>query len=251
MAVSSAMSGLIPLLVRRRFSIRCSLPEKLEPIEPTVVQDGPCKQNILGGEDVHIESLHSLFIHKDDGDTACMWSSLPMASGKIDPSPERWLKTTCTTSVLSLTSIHLADSPALEERREELSLGFMFWCSTGLLLWLLPCQFLTRYPRPDISAPSVGRRFQSSSARPTIFSFPLLPKLSLKGPFPLPKQPQKFHWEENARLHLPCDTHNWPVYKANCITHRDDAILPMSACRRLTDETVSSLMIPYVNGLIG
>lgn len=69
MAVSRAMSGLIPLLVRRRFSIRCSLPEKLEPIEPTVVQDGPCKQNILGREDVHIESLHSLFIHKDDGGT--------------------------------------------------------------------------------------------------------------------------------------------------------------------------------------
>lgn len=28
-----------------------------------------------------------------------------------------------------------------------------------------------------------------------------------------------------------------PVYKVNCITHRDDAILPMSACGRLTDET--------------
>lgn len=80
---------------------------------------------------------------------------------------------------------------------------------------------------------------------------PFTSKIVFEGSFPLPKQPQKFHWEENARLHLPCDTHNWPVYKANCITHRDDAILPMSACRRLTDETVSSLMIPYVNGLIG
>lgn len=41
--------------------------EKLQPIEPTVVQDGPCKQNILHEEDVHIESLPSPMIHKDDG----------------------------------------------------------------------------------------------------------------------------------------------------------------------------------------
>lgn len=50
---------------------------------------------------------------------------------------------------------------------------------------------------------------------------------------------------------FPGDTHNWPVYKVNCITHRDNAIMPMSACGRLTDETVGSLMILYVNKLIG
>lgn len=29
---------------------------------------------------------------------------------------------------------------------------------------------------------------------------------------------------------FPGDSHDSPVYKVNCITHRDDAILPMSAC---------------------
>ncbi|PYH94340.1 UbiD-domain-containing protein [Aspergillus ellipticus CBS 707.79] len=35
----------------------------------------------------------------------------------------------------------------------------------------------------------------------------------------------------------PGDTQNWPVYTVNKITYRDDAILPVSNCGRLTDET--------------
>jgi len=45
---------------------------------------------------------------------------------------------------------------------------------------------------------------------------------------------------------FPGDTHDWPIYNVNCITHRDDAILPMSACGRLTDETVSPIPLPQV-----
>lgn len=37
---------------------------------------------------------------------------------------------------------------------------------------------------------------------------------------------------------FPGDTMEMPLYKVDCITHRDNAILPMSACGRLTDETV-------------
>ncbi|WVQ68670.1 uncharacterized protein L199_006879 [Kwoniella botswanensis] len=36
---------------------------------------------------------------------------------------------------------------------------------------------------------------------------------------------------------FPGDTHPWPRYRVDAITHRDNAILPMSACGRLTDET--------------
>lgn len=38
---------------------------------------------------------------------------------------------------------------------------------------------------------------------------------------------------------FPNDRHTGPLYTVECITHRDDAILPMSSCGRLTDETVS------------
>lgn len=37
---------------------------------------------------------------------------------------------------------------------------------------------------------------------------------------------------------FPGDSHQNPVYNVDCVTHRNDAILPMSACGRLTDETV-------------
>lgn len=38
---------------------------------------------------------------------------------------------------------------------------------------------------------------------------------------------------------FPGDTHLWPKYKVNRITYRNNAIMPMSSCGRLTDETVS------------
>lgn len=37
---------------------------------------------------------------------------------------------------------------------------------------------------------------------------------------------------------FPGDSHAQPVYTVNRITHRNDPILPMSSCGRLTDETV-------------
>ncbi len=36
---------------------------------------------------------------------------------------------------------------------------------------------------------------------------------------------------------FPADTHPWPKYEVNLITHRQDAILPVSNCGRITDET--------------
>lgn len=41
------------------------------------------------------------------------------------------------------------------------------------------------------------------------------------------------------RYVFPGDTHPWPKYNVDLITHRRDAILPVSNCGRLTDETVS------------
>lgn len=38
---------------------------------------------------------------------------------------------------------------------------------------------------------------------------------------------------------FPGDSHPCPLYKVNKITYRNGAILPVSNCGRLTDETVS------------
>jgi UbiD family decarboxylase len=36
---------------------------------------------------------------------------------------------------------------------------------------------------------------------------------------------------------FPGDTHPWPSFKVNAVTYRNDAILPVSNCGRITDET--------------
>ncbi|KAK3308620.1 3-octaprenyl-4-hydroxybenzoate carboxy-lyase-domain-containing protein [Chaetomium strumarium] len=51
---------------------------------------------------------------------------------------------------------------------------------------------------------------------------------------------------------FPGDMHDQPKYTVHCITHRDDAILPVSACGRLTDETytlISSLAAAEIRQL--
>lgn len=39
----------------------------MEPIELTVLESGPCKQNIIQEKDVQVEALPAPWIHKDDG----------------------------------------------------------------------------------------------------------------------------------------------------------------------------------------
>ncbi|GAB7355644.1 hypothetical protein MBLNU459_g6360t1 [Dothideomycetes sp. NU459] len=53
------------------------------------------------------------------------------------------------------------------------------------------------------------------------------------------KAPEKAPEGPFGEMHghvFPGDSHLWPTYTINAITHRDDAILPVSACGRLTDE---------------
>lgn len=52
--------------------------------------------------------------------------------------------------------------------------------------------------------------------------------------------PSFVHRLTAASTVFPGDTHPWPLYHVDAVTHRDNAILPMSACGRLTDETVRS-----------
>lgn len=51
-----------------------------------------------------------------------------------------------------------------------------------------------------------------------------------------------------VRYVFPADTHPWPRYTVNTITHRDDAILPISSCGRITDETVSYILSVTIYG---
>lgn len=44
---------------------------------------------------------------------------------------------------------------------------------------------------------------------------------------------------------FPGDSHPQPKYRVDMITHRKDAILPVSNCGRLSDETVS-ILIPNI-----
>jgi 3-polyprenyl-4-hydroxybenzoate decarboxylase len=49
---------------------------------------------------------------------------------------------------------------------------------------------------------------------------------------------------------FPGDTHICPKYKVNKITYRNNAILPMSSCGKLTDETVSQPPHPQKHQLL-
>jgi hypothetical protein len=123
----------------------------------------------------------------------------------------------------------------------------------------------TASPRLATSVPSREPRSLSSSVRPTTSTSLPTPRSSLKARFPSPKPVRRdrefeslnacstdltetftraYRFGEMHGYVFPGDTHPWPKYHVNAITHRDNAILPMSACGRLTDETGERTTLP-------
>lgn len=59
--------GLEPTASMKQILDKIISADKLESIEPTVLESGPCKQNIIHEKDVHLNTLPAPWIHKDDG----------------------------------------------------------------------------------------------------------------------------------------------------------------------------------------
>ncbi|OWZ77215.1 cytoplasmic protein [Cryptococcus neoformans Bt85] len=216
--------------------------EKLEPIEPTVVQDGPCKQNILQEEDVHIESLPSPFIHKDDGGKYIQTYGMHVVQ-----SPDgKWTNWSIARAMVKDDKhlVGLVIEPQHIWQIHELWKKEGKNCPWALCFGVPPAAIMaSSMPIPDGVSEAgyigafIGESIPVIKCETNNLLVPSTSEIVFEGSLSITETAPEGPFGEMHGYIFPGDTHNWPVYKVNCITHRDDAILPMSACGRLTDET--------------
>lgn len=282
------------------------------PIDPVVVTEGECKQNIKQGDEIDLLSAPVPLIHKDDGGKYIQtYGAFPLRLGTIRFPQNLTLLDFCARHARRTISGRQVDQlvdRARHGRRQEplgrcvlrIRSGFprcadSHTASAGLVIepqhiWQIhqlwkaegrdcPWALCFGVPPAAIMAASMPIRALSSFAsRLTLRSHtywslffahhvadgmseagyigaftgsaleviicetndlfvPASSEIVFEGFLSITETAPEGPFGEMHGYVFPGDTHQWPRYKVNTITHRDDAILPMSACGRLTDET--------------
>ncbi|KAM0752322.1 UbiD family decarboxylase [Meredithblackwellia eburnea MCA 4105] len=212
------------------------------PIEPTVVIGGECKENILKGDEINLEELPAPMIHADDGGKYIQTYGMHVVQ-----SPDgKWTNWSIARAMI-YDNKHLV---GLVIEPQHIWQIHQLWkkegrdCPWALCFGVPPAAIMAAsMPIPDgVSEAGYIGSFTGSSLEVTKCEtndlyVPASSEIVFEGSLSITERGPEGPFGEMHGYIFPADTHDWPIYTVKCITHRDDAILPMSACGRLTDET--------------
>ncbi|KAF9024270.1 UbiD-domain-containing protein [Hymenopellis radicata] len=198
------------------------------PIEPNVVDTGSCKENKIFGDDIDLTAIPAPLVHKSDGGKYIQtygmhivqspdgkWTNWSVARAMVDG--KRHLVGAVKTGkdckwALALgvppAAIVAASMPIPDGVSEAGYVGAL----TGTALDLVKCE------TNDLLVPANSEIVMEGTLSIT--------ETAPEGPY------GEYHGYVFLGDAVPC-----PRYHVDCITHRDNAILPVSASGRLTDET--------------
>ncbi|WVQ91235.1 hypothetical protein IAS59_005033 [Cryptococcus gattii] len=216
--------------------------DKLESIEPTVLESGPCKQNIIHEKDVHLNALPAPWIHKDDGGKYIQTYGMHVVQ-----SPDgKWTNWSIARAMIKDDKhlVGLVIPPQHIWQIKELWRKEGKDCPWALCFGVPPAAIMTSsMPIPDGVSEGgyigafIGESIPVVKCETNDLLVPATSEIVFEGFLSVTETAPEGPFGEMHGYIFPGDSHDSPVYKVNCITHRDDAILPMSACGRLTDET--------------
>ncbi|EEU33817.1 uncharacterized protein NECHADRAFT_55997 [Fusarium vanettenii 77-13-4] len=214
----------------------------LQAIPPTIVSTGSCKENSIEGDDIDLDSLPSPMLHQSDGG-----KYLQTMGMHIVRSPDgTWTNWSIARAMVcgkrDLTGIvagiqHIGKIWAQwKERGEDVPWACAFGVPPAATL-------ASSMPLPDglSEADFVGAL--TGSSMPLVkcdtndLYVPADSEIVLEGTISTTETRPEGPFGEMHGYVFPGDRHEWPKFTVNKITYRDDAILPISACGRLTDET--------------
>ncbi|KAI9927287.1 hypothetical protein ASPWEDRAFT_165867 [Aspergillus wentii DTO 134E9] len=214
----------------------------LPPIPPNVVSTGPCKENVLEEPEIDLTQLPVPMIHKDDGGKYIQTYGM-----HIVQSPDgEWTNWSIARAMVH-DEKHLA---GLVIQPQHIWQIHQLWKKEGRdVPWALafgvpPAAIMaSSMPIPDgvTEAGYVGA--MTGSALDLVkcdtngLYVPANSEIVLEGTLSITETAPEGPFGEMHGYVFPGDTHPWPKYKVNRITYRNNPILPMSACGRLTDET--------------
>lgn len=215
---------------------------QLPPITPKVVSTGPVKENSLAGDEIDLTSLPSPLIHQADGGRYIQTFGMHVVQTP-DGSWTNWS--------IARAMVHDKNKlSGLVIQPQHIWQIHQMWKKEGKdVPWALcfgvpPAAIMaSSMPIPDGVSEAeyvgamTGRPLELVKCDTNDLYVPANAEIVFEGTLSITDVADEGPFGEMHGYVFPGDTHKWPVYTVNKITYRNDPILPMSACGRLTDET--------------
>ncbi|KAM0328861.1 hypothetical protein ACHAQA_005277 [Verticillium albo-atrum] len=212
------------------------------PLPPRVVESGPCKEFRLTPDQFDLTKLPAPLLHKDDGGKYIQTYGM-----HIVQSPDgKWTNWSIARAMVHDRN-HLA---GLVIEPQHIWQIHQLWKKEGKdMPWALafgvpPAAIMaSSMPLPDGLSEAeyigslVGSPLDVVKCETNGLFVPANAEIVFEGTCSITETAPEGPFGEMHGYVFPGDTHPWPKYTVDLISHRKDAILPVSNCGRLTDET--------------
>ncbi|KAJ5902821.1 hypothetical protein N7495_003349 [Penicillium taxi] len=215
---------------------------EMTPITPQVLPTGPCKENILLEDQIDLTKLPSPKLHQHDGGKYIQTYGM-----HIVQSPDGTWTNWSIARAMVHDDKHLT---GLVIEPQHIWQIHQMWKKEGKdVPWALafgvpPAAIMaSSMPIPDGVSEAEYVGAMTGSALELVkcdtnnLYVPATSEIVFEGTLSISETGPEGPFGEMHGYVFPADTHQWPLYKVNRITYRDNAIMPISACGRLTDET--------------
>ncbi|KAF2159899.1 hypothetical protein M409DRAFT_60490 [Zasmidium cellare ATCC 36951] len=213
-----------------------------EPIPPNVVQDGPVKENKLVDGEFDLSTLPAPLLHQADGGKYIQTYGMHI----VQTPDGKWTNWSIARAMVHDKN-HLT---GLVIEPQHIWQIHQMWKKEGKdVPWALafgvpPAAIMAAsMPIPDgvteagyIGA-MTGTALDVVKCETNNLYVPASAEIVFEGTISITETGPEGPFGEMHGYVFPGDTHQWPKYKVDTITYRDDAILPVSNCGRITDET--------------
>lgn len=237
--------GLPPTASWKDVLVRTQEGKTQKPLKPNIVPTGPCKKNKIFGKDIDLHKLPAPLLHAGDGGKYLQtygvhflrspdgsWTNCSIFRGMIHDSR----RLVCLVGTGQHNSV-------IREKWLQAGKTEMPW---AMALGVPPSLNLAAaLPLPEgvteaeyIGA-QVGKPIDMVKCELSDLEVPASSEIVLEGTFSLVDKALEGPFEDFLGLHFDNDRHMHPLFTVDAITHRDDAILPVSVPGRITDESVS------------
>ena len=241
--------GLAPTASMREILDKMLVASNLPPIAPTILPSGPCKENHLDESQIDLTALPAPMIHQADGGKYIQTYGM-----HIIQSPDgKWTNWSIARAMV-YDDKHLT---GLVIPPQHIWQMHQMWKKEGKdVPWALafgvpPAAIMaSSMPIPDgvTEADYVGAMTGSPlelvKCDTNNLHVPATSEIVFEGTLSITETGPEGPFGEMHGYIFPGDAHVCPKYKVNRITYRNNPILPMSSCGRLTDETVSMQSTP-------
>lgn len=217
-------------------------PAHAEPIPPKIVSDGPVKENKLFGDAFDLDALPSPFLHQTDGGKYVQTYGMHI----LQTPDKSWTNWSIARAMVHDKN-HLT---GLVIEPQHIWQIHQMWKKEGKdVPWALafgvpPAAIMaSSMPIPDgvteagYVGAMTGCALDVVKCETNDLYVPANAEIVFEGTLSITETGPEGPFGEMHGYVFPGDTHQWPKYTVNAITYRNGAIMPVSNCGRITDET--------------